>query len=477
MYVKISTISLFALLLIGGAITPSVVFGELGGVEEKYLPDGPECTLPDETITFSIDKDSYQYQDEIKVSGQVIPKKSTNFADLSKHFVYVTIPKAKSIFILPDISESASDFESTYDSENPSRMSQTNSLSTLDTTLRIDECGNFETSIKVIPLIFKNGFYVLNVKYAEEEIQKNVFILDEELQKGCFITKGFLSESGRCGDFKGETSDIEYESAPLPEVILTTDKDEYLPGELVSISGQIKNAVFDDNVNLSLVYQSTSNDTNELISKSISLRGVEPKFSLTYSIPSDVTGIGSYSVSAVTHLEKTTKTFIVDDESIVTDFAAEKTMNAPTIGLKKIIDKHNRITVSQFPISLGEKTSEDQVLLPRVLQGSLFTAARGDESSVNIQISTSSGQCIIGQDSMCIVNDSTRKSGSIYESVQINGKNYNVRYSGPDVRLEKFTIIPETSNTEIDTKNWDVIILKNEEPTKFYYKISYVLLE
>ena len=99
--------------------------------------------------------------------------------------------------------------------------------------------------------------------------------------------------------------------------------------------------------------------------------------------------------------------------------------------------KNSYKTLSEIEILLGEKTSEDKILLPRVLQGSLFTAARGDESSVNIQISTSNGQCVIGQDSICAVSESTRKSGSIYERVQIDGKNYNIRYSGPDVRLEE----------------------------------------
>jgi len=45
------------------------------------------------------------------------------------------------------------------------------------------------------------------------------------------------------------------------------------------------------------------------------------------------------------------------------------------------------------------------------------------------------------------------------------------------VRLEKFTILPEESNTEIDTKNWNVTILKDDQPTRFYYKVSYVSLE
>jgi len=480
MYVKISIISLFAILLIGGALTPSMVFGQSLSPElaDKYSPESTSCSLPDEPITFSVDKNSYQLQDEINISGQVIPKQSTNFADTSKYFVYLTIPKAKSIFIVPsDDGIENKTSASIYDEQNASTMGQTTSLSTLDTVLRIDECGNFETSIKVIPLVFKNGFYVLNVKYHDKELQKDIFILDEELQKGCFVAKSFLSESGRCGDFKGDDSDIDYEASPMPEIILTTDKDEYLPGEQVKISGQIKNAIFNDSVELIIESSITSDDINQSNTKSIALRGVEPIFSWQYKIASGATGIGSYSITATTHLDSVDKSFTVDDESIVTDFAAEKTMNAPTIGLKKIIEKHNRITASEIPVSLGSKISEDQVLLPRVLQGSLFTAARGDEPSVNIQISTSSGQCIIGQDSLCAVNESTRKSGSIYEAVQIDGTNYNIRYSGPDVRLEKFTIIPEKSNTEIDIKNWDVSILKDAQPTKFYYKVSYVLLE
>ena len=484
MYVKISIISLFALLLIAGTSTPSIVFGEGDGQLSPDLEDSgfsresTSCTLPDNLITFSVDKNLYQLGDEIKISGQVIPKSSTNAADTSKFFVYITIPKAKSIFIVPsdDRTENKTS-SSVYDEQNASTMAQTTSLSILDATAQIDECGNFNATIDVIPLVFKNGFYVLNVKYLNEEVQEDIFILDEDLQKGCFETNSYLSESGRCGDFKGDDSDIEISAAPMPEIILEFQKDEYLPGEHVRISGQIKNAIFNDSIELAIESPSTSDDGNEvnIITKSINLRGTEPTFYWKYDIASGADGIGTYSVSAQTHLGLTSKTFIVNDESIVTEFAAQKSLDKTST--KKIIDKFNRITDSEILISLDEKASEDQTLLPRVIQGSLFTAARGDESSINIQISSSSGQCIIGQDSNCAVNDSTRKIDSIYDLIQIDGKNYNVRYTGPDVRLEKFTIVPEISNTEIETKNWNVTIMKDDQPTKFYYKVSYVSFE
>ena len=172
MYGKISIISLFALLLVGGVSTQSMVFGQGSGtlsdnLADKYSPGSNECSLPDEVITFSIDKDVYQLGDEIKISGQVIPSESTNLADPSKHNVYVTFPYAKSIFITPlDDRTQTTESSSTYDSDNASSMGQTTSLSILDTSLRIDECGNFEPSVTVIPLAFQTGLYDLNIMFS-----------------------------------------------------------------------------------------------------------------------------------------------------------------------------------------------------------------------------------------------------------------------------------------------------------------------
>ena len=115
--------------------------------------------------------------------------------------------------------------------------------------------------------------------------------------------------------------------------------------------------------------------------------------------------------------------------------------------------------------------------MPRVLQGSLFTSARGEESDVNLRVSTSAGQCIIGQDSTCLVSESTRKPGEIYSIISIDDENYKIRYSGNDVRLEKFSIVPEESNSSINVDNWKVEVIKDEQPTRFYYKVSYIALE
>ena len=65
----------------------------------------------------------------------------------------------------------------------------------------------------------------------------------------------------------------------------------------------------------------------------------------------------------------------------------------------------------------------------------------------------------------------------IYEIVTIDDTNYKIRYSGADVRLEKFSILPELDATQIDIKDWNVQVIKDDQPSRFYYKISYVNLE
>ena len=99
------------------------------------------------------------------------------------------------------------------------------------------------------------------------------------------------------------------------------------------------------------------------------------------------------------------------------------------------------------------------------------------ESSVNLKITTSDGQCVIGQELNCLVSESTRKPGAIFAIVSIDDINYKIRYSGNDVRLEKFSIVPEESGSKININDWNVEIIKDEQPSRFYYKVSYVALE
>jgi len=128
-------------------------------------------------------------------------------------------------------------------------------------------------------------------------------------------------------------------------------------------------------------------------------------------------------------------------------------------------------------IQCRRKTSDGVELLPRVLQGSLLAPTRDDEANVNIKITTQDGICIIGQAAECLVTGSTRGPGTIYQIVEIDGINYKIRYSGHDVRLEKFTILPESSSETLPDSTWNVEVIKDEQPSRLYYKITYIISE
>ena len=145
--------------------------------------------------------------------------------------------------------------------------------------------------------------------------------------------------------------------------------------------------------------------------------------------------------------------------------------------VKTIIEKVNRISDNLILIDTQEKTITDQPVKPRVLSGSMLTISKDAQSNVNLQVSSASGVCIIGTNSDCLVSESTRKPGQIFDVVQVDGMNLNVRYSGPDVRLEKFSILPQSSDEFLPNTNWNVEVIKDNEISRFYYKVTYKTLQ
>ena len=66
------------------------------------------------------------------------------------------------------------------------------------------------------------------------------------------------------------------------------------------------------------------------------------------------------------------------------------------------------------------------------------------------------------------------------DSLVISDRTFNSRlllgtgkFSSNDVMKESL----EASGTEIDIKDWNVQVIKEDQPTRFYYKVSYVNLE
>jgi hypothetical protein len=107
----------------------------------------------------------------------------------------------------------------------------------------------------------------------------------------------------------------------------------------------------------------------------------------------------------------------------------------------------------------------------------MITPSKDTLSDVNLQVMSESGICIIGTGEDCLVTESTRKPGQIFDVVQVDGIDLNVRYSGPDVRLEKFSILPESSDDFLPDVNWNVQVIKENEISRFYYKITYKTLQ
>ena len=388
---------------------------------------------------------------KFKTGDHLIVKGSLNRDNTWHHTlaapVYITIPYPKALVL-----DTSTHFHTT--TGIPVKDSQETILRDLGLRVIPDQDGSFNAVFEIRPQIFITGSYAVEAAYIGNIAETTAFITDN---------------SG---------------TQTQPEFTVTTDKSEYLPGEIVRISGEIKNVFYFDDVRIVVdtpVSSGYACINQECITEKSQARVIPEQgdtthtFSWDYNLPTSLAAIGEYKIRAGSAIGMADTSFIVV-EDILTGQPSTSEFSESSL-VKKIIDKFNRIADSDILISLGQKNVEDSELLPRVIQGSLFTSARGQEASVNIQVSTPTGVCVVGQSSSCLVNDSTRKPGQIYEIVTIDDINYKIRYSGADVRLEKFSILPELDGTPIDIKDWNVKVIKEDQPSRFYYKVSYVNLE
>jgi len=293
------------------------------------------------------------------------------------------------------------------------------------------------------------------------------------------------------------------------EMIFTLDDFQYFENAYVNISGSLPN--FDSNsdiyyqvVNLNF-YSSDGKPvvfTSAIMDNSAGAQSIpftstavpdsSGEFAVEVRIPAIIFPVGDYIVKANYGGLKASENFSVMSNN---DFAVKKTVgdgnpNASIPGkpssfeekdaggyvvssVKTIIEKTNRISDSLISIETKDKIVDEQSVQPRVLSGSMITPSKTDISKVNLQVVSESGVCIIGQNSDCLVSESTRKPGQIFEVIQLDGVNLNVRYSGPDVRLEKFSILPQSSEDFLPDTNWNVEVLKDDEISRFYYKLTY----
>ena len=251
-------------------------------------------------------------------------------------------------------------------------------------------------------------------------------------------------------------------------LLVSTDKHAYFPGDTVVVTGKPNKLIYLEKFDVSLTQESeTTINCGSFICATHAgpitsiLPSPSGSFTHEFLIPDSESSVGSYEI-----------TVDADFETKLIQFNV-----LPKLKLDTIIEKENRIPETEISILTEQKETQNVSVAPRVLSGSLITPSRGDESIVNLKISSPSGVCIIGLDDECLVKESTRKPGQIYDIVEVDGMSLNVRYSGHDVRLEKFSILPVSSTEFLPDVNWNIDIIKDEQVSRFYYKVTYKSLE
>ena len=421
----------------------------LGSISDELK--STECTSENDFVTgdLLVVKGNVILSDPTSDSKYSIEQQKLQPNQITPQFVKITIPYAKTMTLVVNNNNFVTTTGDAVFAE------QTKRLKDVSASILPDEEGNFATYFDLPTTVFESGIYSVKATYMGYDAENTVRIID--------------------GASLIDTD---------PEIIVTTDKTEFYPGETVQISGQIQNSLYSDVIDVFITTPDVSGYNCTVIDCTVGenelkivpeLGLTEHPFSFEYELSSHEASLGKYTVIAGSSIGVSAETtFFVTEESVIVE--TEPVELEEPIAPKKIIKKFNSISDSEILITLNDMDSDSE-LLPRVMQGSLFTTARGQEADINIQVSTSSGQCIIGQESSCLVTESTRKPGAIYETVSIDENNYKIRYSGTDVRLEKFSILPESTGTELDIKDWNIEIIKDDQPTRFYYKVSYVNLE
>ena len=380
----------------------------------KVSADPENDTLSQNPLFVSTEKSLYKAGDKLKVIGNVIKRTQGDEG--------LVIPDRVSIKVL--------DGTWPYKQIHQSQVYP-------------NQGGGFSSLFELPATVFKEGEYIIRANYLNTQTESRFSVAND------------FSFGG----------DVDL------ALLLSTDKSEYYPGDVVVISGKPTKLVYIEKFDVSIIKKTETEITCGSFycgTNTGPVTTIRPSpsgsFSHQYVIPDVPSAIGSYEVTVDADFETSSVKFLVVEKPY-------------TPKLDTVIEKENRIAETIIPIFTEEKTTDDGKLAPRVISGSLITPVRGDEYDVNLKVSTVTGTCIIGPDADCLVRESTRKQGQIYDVVEVDGLSLNVRYSGPDVRLEKFSILPESPIAFLPDANWNVEVIKDEQISRFYYKVTYKTLE
>ena len=380
----------------------------------KVSSDPENDSLSTTPLFVSTDKSLYKAGEKLKVIGNVILREQGNEGLVVPERVHITV--ADGTFPFKQIHES-----SVYPNQG----------------------GEFLSLFELPITIFSQGPYTVKVLYTNIRTETTFSV----------------------------ANDFVFGIDEPVTLLVSTDKSEYHPGDTVIINGKPNKLIYLEKFDVSVIQKADTEITCGSFICGIHVGPVttirpSPSGSFTHEfiIPDSMSAVGAYEVTVDADFETKSIQFVVIEKP-------------PTPKLNTVIEKENRIPEKTIPILTQEKVTDAGTIAPRVLSGSLITPSRSDESKVNLKISTVTGTCIIGPDANCLVRESTRKQGQIYDVVEVDGISLNVRYSGPNVRLEKFSILPESSIAFLPDANWNVEIIKEDQISRFYYKVTYKTLE
>ena len=385
----------------------------------KVSPNPESDSLSLEPLNVSTEKSLYKAGEKLNVLGNIVEKEQ-NAPGLIPERITILVFDGK--FPFKQISES---------------------------TVYPDH-GSFQSSFELPVTVFNEGEYKVKAVYLGKTAESTFTV----------------------------ANDFVYGTADKLTLLLGTDKSEYYPGDIVTITGKSNKLIYIEKFDVSVIQKIDGAITcgsfycGSNVGPVTTIRpSSSGSFSHEIQISDSQSSIGSYEITVDAGFAKKSLMFNVVEKPIV----VETPTVTPSEKSSTVIEKVNRILDDQIPILTNEKTVNGTVMLPRVFSGSLITA-KTDQSNVNLRVTSESGVCVIGPEENCLVKDSTRKQGQIYETVTVDGINLKIRYSGPDAFFEKFDILPESDNGFLPDTNWNVDIIKESQASRFYYKINYSVL-
>ena len=344
--------------------------------------------------------------------------------------------------------------------------------------------GQFETSIFLTTVNPNYGVYTIDVEYVddvasttfnvvEDVIESNSTVVSDsiifDIDKSEYSLNDFMTLSGTITNFD-PVSDIYY------QVVYFTFKNS--DGE----SPTFKGAVMDKSDGAPTVEYTLTAIPDSSGIFSLDIRILPVIFSGgDYTVKANYGGlIGNASFSVMSEIPSIGENPSTGNPNVSipgkpssSDEKFDSVQGRFIPNVKTVIEKVNRISDNLISISTQNKIIDEQSVKPRVVSGSMITMSKDNQSNVNLRVVSESGICIIGSTDECLVSESTRKPGQIFDVVEVDGLNLNVRYTGPDVRLEKFSILPESSDAFLPDTNWNVEVIKDNEISRFYYKLTY----